>query len=73
MRCASWALNGALAGADVRVLLPALPLRCVAAIPVFGDLLRYTISPILQGLFLPLILRVIGTHPVKAAGKAGSP
>ena len=35
------------------------------AIPVIGDVLRYTISPILQGLSLPLILRqMFGPPPV---------
>ena len=35
------------------------------AIPVLGDVLRYTISPILQGLMLPLILRqMFGPPPV---------
>ena len=35
------------------------------AIPVVGDVLRYTISPILQGLFLPVILRVMfGPPPI---------
>ena len=35
------------------------------AIPVIGDVLRYTISPILQGLSLPLILRqMFGPPPI---------
>jgi pimeloyl-ACP methyl ester carboxylesterase len=35
------------------------------AIPVLGDILRYTISPILEGLSLPLILRqMFGPPPV---------
>ena len=34
------------------------------AIPVIGDVLRYTISPILQGVSLPLILRQMFGPPV---------